>query len=155
MNGGRLAASSWSSASGKSNPIHSSTSLPGSLHFCEKLSMRVYCHPNSESILRKLIKAKNKHFHPLFSLFLPQRRITVCSAMENRKHLLIPKLSWHRQTGHVLLAKPARQALFRITDFSHRSQDLQCLYHLGSYAKAAHGEFNCKLLSMKKRQHKL
>lgn len=60
------------------------------LLFMWKLSMQVYCHPNSESILRKLIKAKNKHFHPLSSLFLPQRRITVCSAVENRKqHSLI------------------------------------------------------------------
>lgn len=52
------------------------------------------------------------------------------------------------------LAKPScsisGQALLWITDFSHRSQYLQCLYHVSSYAKAAHGEFNCQLLSMKK-----
>lgn len=79
--------------------------------------MQVYCHPNSESILRKLIKAKNKHFHPLYSLFLPQRRITVCSAMANSKqHLLISKLSCHRQTGHVLLGKGRLQQPFSILD---------------------------------------
>lgn len=43
------------------------------------------------------------------------------------------------------------QSVSWITNFSHIFQYLQCLYHVSSYAKAAHGEFNCYLLSVKKR----
>lgn len=125
MNGGHLAASSWSSAAGKANPSHPfkhflNRIITFFLLFMGKLSMQVYCHPNSKSILRKLIKAKNKHFHPLSSLFFPQRRITVCSAMENRKqHLLISKLSWHSQTGHVLLGTGRLQHFWAGSSMDH------------------------------------